>query len=293
VIYFYDQNGLLDYICQKLNEKQVEYIDLHQWGYLKDGFKGSAIISAWLWEHDVFDDRGFFLRNLVGLGAVSIERKGTHNGEDIPGDESAGDRGIPFAQTFDEDGEPLFEFCFMGPAPLCPGFVDNRPGPGDCDINLLDGDFTFPISGASQLPLTIIYEPAANCQNSGWNPIFNIRPSFDDPYVFNLCAPAELTVTLTASTLPVQFGCGGPPPEVNALLWQDSVNLADTCANLLDTSADDATFVNMDGLRLNVPYTFSDRTKAPLTLSPGTYIFDAQTICTGSGGEVTINMEFD
>ncbi|MBK6767957.1 MAG: SBBP repeat-containing protein [Ardenticatenales bacterium] len=76
VIYFYDQNGLLDYVCQKLNEKQVEYIDLQTWGYISDGFKGSAIISAWFWEHDVFDDTGFFLRNLVGLGAVSVERKG-------------------------------------------------------------------------------------------------------------------------------------------------------------------------------------------------------------------------
>ncbi|MBK6768085.1 MAG: hypothetical protein IPG72_03450 [Ardenticatenales bacterium] len=40
VIYFYDQNGLLDYICQKLNEKQVEYIDLQTWGYINDGFQG-------------------------------------------------------------------------------------------------------------------------------------------------------------------------------------------------------------------------------------------------------------
>ncbi|MCC7020319.1 MAG: hypothetical protein IT332_11215, partial [Ardenticatenales bacterium] len=42
--------------------------------------------------------------------------------EDVPGDEAAGERGIPFESTYDEDGNPLFEYCFMGPLPLCPGF---------------------------------------------------------------------------------------------------------------------------------------------------------------------------
>ncbi|MBK6769854.1 MAG: DUF11 domain-containing protein [Ardenticatenales bacterium] len=121
VIYVYDQNGLIDYICQKLNEKQVEYIDLQTWGWINNGFKGSAVISAWFWEHDVFDGTGFFLRNLVGLGAMAIERRGARLGEDVPGDEAAGERGIPFESTYDEDGNPLFEYCFMGPLPLCPG----------------------------------------------------------------------------------------------------------------------------------------------------------------------------
>ena len=103
VIYIYDQNGLLDYICQKLNEKQVEYIDLNTWGYINNGFKGSAIISAVFWEHDVFAGDGRFLRNLVGLGAVAVERSKTFLGQDIPGDEAAGARGIPFRQSDIED----------------------------------------------------------------------------------------------------------------------------------------------------------------------------------------------
>ena len=37
VIFVYDQNGLLDYVCQKLNEKQVEYIDLRPWGFINPG----------------------------------------------------------------------------------------------------------------------------------------------------------------------------------------------------------------------------------------------------------------
>ncbi len=131
-IYIFDQNGLLDYVCQKLNEKQTEYIDLQTWGYVNPGFKGSAIISATFWEHDVFDDTGFFLRNLVGLGAVSIERNGTRLGEDSPGDESAGSRGIPFTNPRTEDEEDAgFEHCFMADFPICPGTPFTRPDPDD------------------------------------------------------------------------------------------------------------------------------------------------------------------
>jgi subtilisin-like proprotein convertase family protein len=130
VIYVYDQNGLLDYVCEKLNERQVEYIDLQTWGYVNPGFKGSAVISAIFWEHDVFDDRGRFVRNLVGLGAVAIERNTTGFGMDVPGDEAAGSRGIPFAQGITEGDD--FEFCPMGPAPLCPGVPLTRPDPNAC-----------------------------------------------------------------------------------------------------------------------------------------------------------------
>ncbi len=116
-IFIYDQNGLIDYVCQKLNEKQVEYIDLQTWGYVNPGFKGSAIISAVFWEHDVFDNDGVFVRNLLGLGAVAVERTGTRLGEDVPGDEAAGARGIPFSapggkRDFDWEGPNL---------PNCPG----------------------------------------------------------------------------------------------------------------------------------------------------------------------------
>jgi len=124
VIYIYDQNGLLDFICEKLNEKQVEYIDLQTWGYVHPGFKGSAIISATFWEHDVFSPTGAFVKNLLGLGAVAVERTGTRLGEDVPGDEAAGARGIPFKQ------DKRMEFGFQGPqAPLCPGLIPTPTPP--------------------------------------------------------------------------------------------------------------------------------------------------------------------
>ena len=87
-IYLYDQNGLLDYICQVLNQKQVEYIDLNTYGWVPTNFLGSAVISAIFWEHDVFDGGGRFERNLVGLAAVNVERiGGLLGGPDLPGDE--------------------------------------------------------------------------------------------------------------------------------------------------------------------------------------------------------------
>ena len=127
-IYIFDQNGLLDYVCQKLNEKQVEYIDLQTWGYVNNSFKGSAIISAVYWEHEVFGPDGFFLRNLLGLAAVSVERSQTSLGTDIAGDESAGSRGIPFKQSDIEDEE--FSFAFMADFPQCPGAPAKRKEQG-------------------------------------------------------------------------------------------------------------------------------------------------------------------
>jgi hypothetical protein len=118
VIYVYDQNGLVSSVCEKLNERQVEYLDVGaNLAFLPDGFKGSAVISAVFWEHDVFDTYGYFLRNLVGLAAVKIERTGTTMGADVPGDESAASEGFPI----------LGDFAFAGPNANCPGVPSGAP----------------------------------------------------------------------------------------------------------------------------------------------------------------------
>jgi hypothetical protein len=119
-IYIYDMNGLIDFVCQKLNEKQVEYIDFQRWGYLPSGFKGSAVISATFWEHDVFDNEGNFVRNLVGLSAVIVERTGTILGENIPGDQASGTAAFPIPGPFDFEGPNV---------PHCPG-LEGAPGFG-------------------------------------------------------------------------------------------------------------------------------------------------------------------
>ncbi len=113
-MFIYDQNGLLDLMCFKLNEKQVLYVNIMNWGYINPGFKGSAVISAVFWEHDVFGGRGRFVNNILGLAAVTVERSGTVLGEDIPGDESAGSAAFPILEQ---------DFGFAGPKRSvgCPG----------------------------------------------------------------------------------------------------------------------------------------------------------------------------
>jgi len=125
-IFLYDQNGLLDYICEKLNEKQVEYIDLQRWGYINNGYKGSAVISATFWEHDVFGPDGTFHRNLVALAAVSVERSRTYLGQDVAGDEAAGARGIPFALSVMDECPFEFAGSMMPICPGVPGFFGGR-----------------------------------------------------------------------------------------------------------------------------------------------------------------------
>jgi hypothetical protein len=101
-IYIYDQNGLLDFVCEKLNEKQTEYINLDSWGYVQPGFKGSAVIAT------TFGTQW----GGSGLAAVKVERSNTVLGVDIPGDESAASEGFPI----------YGDFGFQGPQiPTCPG----------------------------------------------------------------------------------------------------------------------------------------------------------------------------
>jgi hypothetical protein len=108
-LYFYDQNGLIDYVCEKLNQKQVEYVAINTWGFIAPHFEGSAVISATRWTHAGNNPTG----KSVGLAAVAVERVGTVLSQDIPGDESSGVQGFPIHRPF----RFLREF----EPPACPG----------------------------------------------------------------------------------------------------------------------------------------------------------------------------
>ncbi len=120
VLYVYDQNGLIDYVCEKLNEKQVEYINLDNWNWIQTGFVGSAVISAVYWEHDVITgipllgpdnpQLPILLRNVVGLAAVKVERT-VPGGAPMAGDVTSASEGFPVPPGFD----------FEGYTPQCPG----------------------------------------------------------------------------------------------------------------------------------------------------------------------------
>lgn len=116
-IFVFDQNGLLDYECEKLSSQQVSYLNLDQRGTLPQGFKGSAVVSAVYWEHE--SSSGLGQPNAVGLGVVTIERSGTLLGEQAPGDESAASTGFPIL----DDG---FGFAPIFYEARCPG-VPYRP----------------------------------------------------------------------------------------------------------------------------------------------------------------------
>jgi hypothetical protein len=72
-MHFYDQNGYLSSVWEYLNEKSSEYIDLQDWGWINEGYKGSVL----------FEDT-------YGLYGYGYERSKTMLGQDIPGDETAG-----------------------------------------------------------------------------------------------------------------------------------------------------------------------------------------------------------
>jgi hypothetical protein len=114
----YDQNGLLDYVCHRLNERQVEYVDLEGWGWVNPGFHASMLISATHWDHTVIQD-GQEVRDLVALGAVLVQRTGTILGTDVPGDETAAitARALPPGQAAELMPAAL---AGLDSGPLCP-----------------------------------------------------------------------------------------------------------------------------------------------------------------------------
>ncbi len=123
-LYLYDQNGLLDFVCLKLHARQTEYIDLATWGFVNAGFAGSAVISAGFWEHDVFSPSGAFVKNLVGLGAMTAERPAWSPAvdADTPGDVSVGGLGVPFYPADGADAVAAVDFAGL----LCPGWSAPR-----------------------------------------------------------------------------------------------------------------------------------------------------------------------
>jgi protocatechuate 3,4-dioxygenase beta subunit len=110
-LFVYDQNRLLDFHCEKLNAKQVEYIDLNAWPLVPRNFEGSLVISATYWNHPVPGQPG---ATTAGIAAVSILRSDTTLGHDFPGDESAGVEAFPVPPGFKFSGPP-------GSPATCPG----------------------------------------------------------------------------------------------------------------------------------------------------------------------------
>ena len=137
----------------------------------------------------------------------------------MPGDEAAGERGIPFENTYDEDGDPIFEYCFMGPLPLCPGFVDQRPA--QCEVKQESFGCTncpqaIPQAGQAPLALAAVVN-REDCVVGDVNITLDIQHTWIGDLDIAVSSP------LTANVPVVQDICDtGPVANLQAVLDSDA-----------------------------------------------------------------------
>jgi len=115
-ILIYDETRLLDHVCERLNEGQVECVDLSAWDCIMPGFVGSVVISA---THST--QAGGF-----ALAAVGVERAGTTLGSDVPGDEVSCSEGFPLLDGFDPGLTPECPPALPTPSPSPPSAIGRR-----------------------------------------------------------------------------------------------------------------------------------------------------------------------
>lgn len=101
-IYIFDQNGLLDFVCLKLEPQATEFIDLRTWGFVTPSFRGSMLISAGYWEHGERPSKAKGPSGPVGLSAAW-----SSGGENDPlGGPPKGDLDLEAALVLHPIGEP-------------------------------------------------------------------------------------------------------------------------------------------------------------------------------------------
>ncbi len=191
VIFIYDQNGLIDYVCEQLSQESVEYIDFSTWGILDTGFRGSAVISATYWQHEVFAPNGAPLRNVVGLGAVKIERVVPGSNVLIAGDVASASEGFPLPPGFDFGGFPV----------QCPGV------PATCAPVTL----TLTACGANFTTAASIYAGATVTLSDYNGAVIGTRVIGGDGVISfpNLTSGRPYTVQVSAPRKPIPFPAGG------------------------------------------------------------------------------------
>jgi hypothetical protein len=69
-VFLYDPNGFLGVSCQRLNARHLTVMEPQSLDFLRAGMRGTALVSATYWEHEVFAPDGRLLRNMVALQAA-------------------------------------------------------------------------------------------------------------------------------------------------------------------------------------------------------------------------------
>ena len=93
---FFDQNGFLYRICEKLNPKDVDYIDLDNYGVLPPGWMGSALITIQCTAPTDKDGRS------MGIGAVVVNMAEGY----ASGDLTTGYEAFPITQEWPVPYDP-------------------------------------------------------------------------------------------------------------------------------------------------------------------------------------------
>lgn len=94
-VLLYDANDLVATFCGRLAAQEVSYIELWRQPTVSSGFLGNALVSATSWQHPDSASGA----NLVGLGAVLVQRSGTVRGQELPGDELMMATAAPLTQS--------------------------------------------------------------------------------------------------------------------------------------------------------------------------------------------------
>jgi hypothetical protein len=248
-VLIFDQNGLVDVTCENLSEQQAVYIDLQTWGHISPGFTGSAIISATFWDHEAFQPDGQYLRNVVGLAAVAIQRARTSVGDGSAGDQATGDVGIPLRESAAETAA-LGSGWEGSAVPVCPGVPVIHPYPGRC-VPMPDGicrhDYS-PATNPNGAQIEYVYIPGTSSVPAGGKCTDAVAPGTTrnwDATEFVTCADSgDLVVTMDSGSLSPYTGtsCGWSNLGINAYLFSVGIykitNSA-ACQYLVQDSAQD------------------------------------------------------
>ena len=281
-IFIYDDNGLLDFVCETLGSMNVEYINANAWGYLNPGFAGSAVISA------VYtNQQGGF-----GLTAVSIERVGAILQFDVPGDESSGQEAFPISGEFHFQGQS---------APLCPGFdcsngsvtvnvtIDGVPADVDT-VNLKDTATNGAIFDADLIKTgvgTYTTDPLgvpASIPGTTDYTLTITKAGFEIPSTFvNVECGEDVTITIELFTTATISGTvwldvngDGVVDNVEGVVSNQKVLILDPATSTVLGSGD----TNGDGL-----YDITFAPPGPLTFDPIVVVLDADNSGTLTAGD--------
>ncbi len=113
VLYLYDANGLVDFECHGLAEREALHFDARSWRTDLGTGAWSALVSATYWSHEVFDASGTRIGNPVDLKATTTERELVHLGP-------AGGHGEAMASLHQPPSREDVLTWSLPPLPICP-----------------------------------------------------------------------------------------------------------------------------------------------------------------------------